>query len=296
MKRTMTILLLMMGLLCPAAAQEADSLLIMFWNVENFFDPVPDGASPSELEFSSTGARRWSRRRFYTKCNAVAKTMLAVADRCGRLPDAVGLVEVENGNVLKKLCGSTMLRRLDYSYVHYESPDHRGIDCGLLYRRSTLSPVDSKPCHLYDSSGAVMATRDILLVRFDSFSVLVNHHPSKVGSGGGRDIAMDRMNGICDSLETAGFRRVLCVGDFNDDVWHGTARTEGTIKYNGAWEKIDGHFARGFSRVREEIMDLPFLLTEDSAFGGMKPLRTYSGPRYLGGVSDHLPIVVTVYF
>ena len=34
----------------------------------------------------------------------------------------------------------------------------------------------------------------------------------------------------------------------------------------------------------------PFLLTEDPKYGGYQPFRTYQGPRYLGGYSDHLPV------
>lgn len=291
MKKLPILLLLLLVAALPAAAQR-DSVLIVFWNVENFFDYRPDSTGVSELEFSAGGLRHWTRSRFHTKCSAVAKTLLAIADRYGRLPDAVGFAEIENRFVLKQLISSTPLRKLDYGIVHFESPDHRGIDCALLYRKSTLHLQDAVPCHLTDSAGNVVRTRDILAARFDSLAILVNHHPSKVGSGD-RSAAMERMEGIRDSLRLEGCSRCLCIGDFNDDVW-GTG--EGTIKYNGAWEKIDGCFATGFSAVMEHVASFPFLLTGDAAFGGLKPLRTYSGPRYLGGVSDHLPIAVIVYF
>jgi len=42
------------------------------------------------------------------------------------------------------------------------------------------------------------------------------------------------------------------------------------------------------------IFDAPFLLVPDEKYGGMKPFRTYSGPKYLGGYSDHLPVKVLV--
>ena len=108
---------------------------------------------------------------------------------------------------------------------------------------------------------------------------------------------MLRLDSLRDSLTAMG-KRVLSLGDFNEDIWGagGLAHAVGTIKYNGAWEKIDGHIADGFRAAREYIFEFAPLLTRDRAWGGMKPLRTYSGPRYLGGVSDHLPIVVVVYF
>lgn len=263
----------------PVPEGRADSLLVVSWNVENFLDYRTD----------TTG--RYTRKRFYTKCNAIAKTILLIADKRGRLPDAVALMEVGDRYVLDRLIQDTPLRKLDYGIVHYESPDRRGIDCALLYRRSTLhlNRSDRKP--LLDSSGAIMRTRDILLAEFDSLAILVNHHPSKVGADSGRRraIAMKRMTDVMDSLTTPA---ILSVGDFNDDVWHDGA--PGTIKYNGAWEKIDGYFSRGAIEVKETVFNDPCLTEPDRSFGGTKPRRAFIGPRWNGGVSDHYPIVLEI--
>ncbi len=282
MRLTMKMLLLVLAAFhCFAATAQADSLLVVSWNVENFLDPRTD----------STG--RYTFGRFRNKCNAISKTLLLIAGRYGRLPDAVALMEVGDRYVLERLLRDTPLRKLDYAIVHYDSPDRRGIDCALLYRRSTLTLLRSAPIHLYDSSGALMRTRDILLAEFDGLDILVNHHPSKVGGASERRraVAMSRMLALMDSLDR---RPVLAVGDFNDDVWpYECPRTaaEGTIKYNGAWEKIDGYFARGLN-ISETVFSDPLLSEPDRSFGGTKPHRTFSGPRYLGGISDHYPIVL----
>jgi hypothetical protein len=260
----------------------ADSLLVVSWNVENFLDYRTD----------STG--RHTSGRFYAKCNAVAKTLLLIGERCGRLPDAVALMEVGDRFVLERLVYSTPLRKLDYSIVHYDSPDRRGIDCALLYRRSRLRLQNSARKPLLDSAGAVMPTRDILVAEFDSLAILVNHHPSKVGADSERRraIAMSRMLAVMDSLAASGTPNILSVGDFNDDVWHDGS--PGTIKYNGAWEKIDGHFARGALGVRESVFADPALSEPDRSYGGLKPRRAFVGPRWNAGVSDHYPIVLAV--
>lgn len=270
-------MIILLSLLSPAQ----DSLLLVSWNVENFLDYRTD----------TTGHHTAS--RFYAKCNAVAKTLLYISGREGRLPDAVALMEVGDRFVLDRLLGSTPLRKLDYAIVHYESPDRRGIDCALLYRRSSLRLLRSGPVHLRDSSGAVMATRDILVAGFDSLAVLVNHHPSKVGenSQARRGAALSLMWEVIDSLELAGCGRIISVGDFNEDLWHDGS--PGTIKYNGSWEKIDGHFSRGL-KTRETVLDAPFLSQPDRAFGGSKPWRSFQGPRYLGGVSDHYPVIIWI--
>ena len=275
-------ILLLLGAAFAVRAQTRDSLLVVFWNVENFFD-----------YHSENKPQYWTKGRFQAKCDAVAKTLLRIADRYGRLPDAVGFAEVENAFVLRQLVRETALRKLDYQILHYDSPDHRGIDCALLCRRSTLPLRDSAPKHVPDSVGGVMATRDILLAEFDSLAILVNHHPSQLGGKADRrELAQERLQALTDSLHAAGQPRTLAVGDFNEDLWGGP----GTLKYNGRWEKIDGGFAAGFSRVREEVFADPVLLEADKAFGGEKPRRTFVGPRYNGGVSDHLPVVFVVYF
>lgn len=286
----------------------------MFWNLENFFDYRNDSTSVSDAEFSSFGPKRWTRKRFNAKCNAVAKTILWAGGKMGGLPDVVGFAEVENGFVLRRLLQGTALRKTDYAIVHYDSPDPRGIDVALLYRKSRLKLLDARPCHLYEADSSVMATRDILVAHFvgpgGDLAVLVNHHPSKYGGAASeprRKRAVDRLASLADSLLSAGVVRVVATGDFNDtpDVaayselplknlalpFH--RRGEGTIKYDGRWELIDLFFVSdSLAQSRMSILRVPFLLKDDGS--GQKPLRTYSGPRYLGGVSDHCPVWLDV--
>ena len=289
----------------------------MFWNLENFFDWKNDSTSVSDAEFSSFGARRWSKKRFYAKCNAIAKGILWAGSEQGGLPDVIGFAEVENTFVLRRLVQSTALRKLDYRIVHYESPDPRGIDVALLYRQSRLVLRSSKPCHIYNEDSSVVATRDILLAQFtgpggEDFAVLVNHHPSKYGGAESeprRRQAVLRLKAISDSLINLGVNRIVAVGDFNDTPDNPMysllapslinlglplyTQGQGTIKYDGKWELIDLFFVSPETGARQmQIISIPFLLSLDTA--GKKPLRTYSGPRYLGGVSDHCPVWLSI--
>ena len=304
-----------------ALSPPSDSLRVMFWNLENFFDYKNDSLSTSDQEFSARGDRRWTRKRFQTKCNTIAKGILWAGSQEGGLPDAIGLAEVENAFALRRLLQNTALRKLDYQIVHYESPDPRGIDVALLYRRSRLKLLDARPCHLFGPDSAIMATRDILLARFlradgQEIALLVNHHPSKYGglleSEPRRRVAVERLRFLADSLKALGVQDLVAMGDFNDTpanpvyellepTLHNLAtplhqKGEGTIKYDGAWELIDLFFVS--ERLRDsamKILRIPFLMTKDGSHAGTKPLRTYSGPRYLGGVSDHCPIWLTIY-
>ena len=312
-------------------------LSVLFWNVENYFDWRNDSTTVSDAEFSAAGERHWTWKRFQAKANAFAKALLWVGSETGRLPDIVGLEEVENAFVLRQVLQKTLLRKLDYQYVHYDSPDRRGIDVALLYRSSVLELLEAKPCHLYSGSmvsqseGAVspsdtvLATRDILLCRFRTrdrveFAVLVNHHPSKYGgtaeSEPRRRIAVQRLRFLADSLAAEGIDRIIAGGDFNDTPDNPVfcllepsllplhrdsfRRGEGTIKYEGKWELIDHVYVSSALMKHPSrpptlrILRIPFLLTRDTAYTGDKPLRTYLGPRYTGGVSDHLPVLVVV--
>lgn len=308
----MKILLLSIALAC---VQPTDSLGIMFWNVENFFDWRDGATSPSDSEFSSGGARHWTSKRFHVKCNIIVKTIFWIADRYGGLPDVICFAEVENDFVLKRLISGTALKKTDYSIVHYDSPDPRGIDVALLFRKTRLDTVMTGAVGISD-----FATRDILLAQFktqagDSLAVTVNHHPSKYGGASSEDrrrAVVHVLHGLTDSLSRAGWAFQVAVGDFNDtpdsEIYDALdtsfvnisakAADDGSIRFAGKWELIDQCFVTPAlaTRSRTEVCRIPFLMTRDSAYGGEKPLRTYVGPRYTGGVSDHCPIFSMIVF
>lgn len=308
-------LLLCLSLLLMDPADDSTDLHIFFWNLENFFDWHDDGTGTSDSEFSSFGLRRWTRRRFTAKCHSIAKAIFSAASEKGSMPDVLAFAEVENRGVLNKLLELTPLRRHGYEIVHCDSPDPRGIDVALLYRKDRLKAVSFRPCGI-----SQFPTRDILLVQFtdargDSLAVLVNHHPSKYGgavSEGRRVAAVQRMDALADSIVREGWERIVSVGDFNDVPTSGlyaplerlwtclslplAEKGAGSIRFEGRWQLIDLCFVTHplAGSARQEVCALPCLTVRDSGHPGQKPFRTYSGPRYIGGVSDHYPIMVTV--
>ncbi|MCF0175848.1 MAG: hypothetical protein HUJ94_03345 [Bacteroidales bacterium] len=315
----MKTLMIIFLLLAPGVSGKEDipDLLFMFWNLENFFDSFDDGDGESDKEFSPDGDRRWSYSRFIKKLNLTCKTVLWVAGCEGRMPDAIGFAELENALVLRRLLQSDMLRDMDWKHVHYDSPDPRGIDVGLIYRSSTLELLESRPVHIYEDDGEIMKTRDILLALFrvrgkgDTIALTVNHHPSKYGGKSSmvrREKAMLALSSLCDSISCP----MIAMGDFNDTpdatqfslieerLENKAERLflegEGTIRYQGRWELIDMFLESRDTGWDSEmkICRVPYLMAADRPHGGMKPLRTYSGPRYSFGVSDHLPVVLKV--
>lgn len=293
---------------------QAQDNLVLFWNLENFFDWTDGGNGDSDAEFTPGGQRHWTARKFYSKCNAVAKSVLWISDEYGKLPDVIGLAEIENRGVLSKLINSTSLRKTGYKIVHYDSSDHRGIDVALLWNSGTMDLISSKSCHIDG-----LETRDILLVNlFDrraqkERAFIVVHLPSKFGGGKTawkREKAAARLKTVADSVNAAGCSDITVMGDFNDtpDAEAFTQLKEvlvnvseplsaqglGTIRFEGKWDLIDMFWVTPemARNVSMEIVRVPFLTVRDNVHSGIKPLRTYSGPRYIGGVSDHCPILL----
>lgn len=306
------------------------SAVIVFWNVENLFEANGGKAS---LEAQKIG-----------------RTLLYIGENSGGPPDIVGLAEIDGEAVVRKIARCDALKDLGYGYIHYDSPDPRGIDVACLYRRSRFRPVESKAIRV-----PWFSTRDLLKVRFvrvdgaeagagncahdgnrdsdgDTLTVFVCHFPSKLGgqkvSGPKRDSVVALLKRSLDSTAV----RTVIMGDMNsgpDDSCFGplelagmvnmglgiikgaaestlkghakgTAkattddRAEGTYKYKGQWELID-NFLLSPDLAESSVMKvgmIPFLLEPDREYGGMKPFRTYVGPRYNGGISDHLPIIL----
>ena len=234
-----------------------------------------------------------------TKARAISKLVLSLADSTGTPPDYVALAEVDNDYVLRQLVYQTALSAYGYRYVHFDSRDHRGIDCALLYRgerpRSRAVPL------VMDAD--TLATRDILLCEFDSLTLMICHLPSK--RGGSQEAARRRVCALrtIDSLARICQGPLVVMGDFNDtrsalsdSLMASLCELQprgfaGTIKFEGQWEQIDRCLVRGV-QGELEVCNLELLTTEDKSYGGVKPLRTFSGPRYLGGVSDHYPIML----
>ena len=337
--------------------------VVMFWNVECLFDPFDDPLKNDD-EFTAGALRHWTWSRFEKKRDGIVQTIMAVADQTGELPALVGLAEVENRMVVSQLVRKTLLEELGYGYIHRESPDERGIDVALLYRKDCFRPLAVDSLRI---PGIV--TRDILYVKMrrlsqigthagdlshrtpvpaqvvndtigaapsvspvngssvipgsdrESVHVFVVHFPSKRGgaraSDGRRQAALGVLERAVDSLlRIDPASRILVMGDFNEAAitvsglaappfaalpaaqptvvaasTPAQSAAPGTIKYHGRWEQIDHFFVSPSMDGQMQIFAPPFLLEDDPAYLGSKPRRTYVGPRYHGGLSDHLPII-----
>ena len=290
-----------------------------WWNVENLFD-TRDDPHTNDDEFTPQGDMHWTRRKLQAKLQGIAKT-LAMAD----LPDVVGLAEVENSYVLRELCQGTPLARAGYRYVHRNSPDRRGIDCALLYRTDRFRVLKDSVVRVSDSAEGFF-TRDILVVegvtaQGDTVSLVLNHWPSKrggdeaeahrmaiadtlrrlmnelhAGQPQGAVIAMGDMNSTADEAPMAvgmGFGDDSINADGIRNLTWRLPREWGSHKFQGQWDYIDQVLllaGEGWMVGDLKLLRYDHLLTDEKNRAGMRPRRTNQGPRYEGGLSDHLPL------
>ena len=202
---------------------------IAFYNVENLFDTINDINKNDEA--SPIMEIKFNRSEIYKK---KVKNMASViadigSDLVNKSPSIVGLSEVENRNVIEDLLNNKHLLNKNYDIVHYDSPDERGIDVGLIYNKDVFK-VNSTKSHeliIYDNNSSKRNyTRDQLVVSGlldnELIHIIVNHWPSRSGgeerSRAGRMAAAELNKKIIDSLQNKYKNaKIITMGDFNDD-------------------------------------------------------------------------------
>jgi endonuclease/exonuclease/phosphatase family metal-dependent hydrolase len=201
---------------------------IAFYNVENLFDTVRDTLIFDE-DRTPAGKDHWTLERYQKKLDHIAKVLSEIgADITKTSPDIIGLCEVENRKVLEDLVHHPYLQNKDYGIVHFDSPDMRGIDVALLYKRAVFLPGTFKSHRLLlvNLEDERNFTRDQLVVGglLDDEQVyfIVNHWPSRSGgetkSQPNRIAAAQLNKTIIDSILTLESEaKIISMGDFNDD-------------------------------------------------------------------------------
>ncbi|MFT6746793.1 MAG: putative extracellular nuclease [Glaciecola sp.] len=293
---------------------------ILFYNVENLFDAEVD-TNRSYNEFSPEGKKKWNKYKFNKKINEVAKCITAASNNGAEF---IGLCEIENELVLQKLISHPLLFPHHYEIMHFESRDVRGIDVAFLYKGESLDLISFKKIVIPKKR---RPTRDILVIvgihkeSKDTLAFFVNHWPSRYGgkmkSEKSRVLAAVTLQNQMDSLHNKyPSCKIIAMGDFNDtakdssmskvldtknyvNLFRDSTQAYGSLKYKRNWQVFDQFIVsknmtnKGNVQVSEvRIYSPEWLLEKDKKYGGKKPNRTYLGPRYHGGISDHLPVVL----
>lgn len=202
--------------------------LIGFYNLENFYDTVNNPIIDDE-EFLPNSERHYNTRIFLDKVDRLGTVLSQIGTDIN--PDGfalLGVAEIENDTVLNILIKNKNLKNKNLKIVHYDSPDKRGIDVGLIYNPKYFTPIYSVPLFVNLPSGSKESflTRDVLYVKGildgDTIHVMVNHWPSRSGgeerSIPARAAAASVGKKIIDSLMTINKNsKIIIMGDLNDD-------------------------------------------------------------------------------
>ena len=300
----------------------AQPLRIVSYNVENLFHPEHDTILKDErirglegeriidkddYEWTPEGERRWSYTRYYRKEENIARVLTSMGEWSG--VDIVGLQEIENAAVVKRLCYT--MRRNEYDFVHYESPDPRGIDVALIYKKSRVDTIRTKRLTLTLSKGEeTLFTRDILYVcaqvdKRDTLHLFVCHLPSQRGgkaeSEWKRKAAKEVLQTAIDSVFALhSDAKIIVMVDMNSEpknylkglINRMKEERYGTHKYQGRWTCLDQFYtSTNLQKISAvTIYDAEWIQEPDEKYMGLKPKRTYNGFQYQNGYSDHLPI------
>lgn len=306
---------------------------IMFYNLENLFDTIDDPNTDDRI-FLPDADRKWNTEKYQTKLKQMARV---IAEGSGSLPMIVGLCEVENASVLDDLIKEPALKNAHYAYVHFDSPDERGIDVAMLYNTELFTVTSKQAIAVHLMQGdSVDHTRDILSVTGtihgsdDVIQLFVNHWPSRSegeeASAWKRGEAAKTLKHAVDSVQTAIKNpHIIIMGDFNDTPFDKSIQEivgaipegdnypknalinllandqqsgKGSYNYKGNWQALDqmivsanlldGKKLEIQTDATKWIQQDWMMFTHPSY--GPSPNRTYSGTKWYGGFSDHLPV------
>jgi predicted extracellular nuclease len=198
---------------------------VAFYNLENLFDTINDVNKNDEA--SPIMEMKFNRSNVYKKkVSNMAKVISQIGyDYTKRAPSIVGICEVENLDVVQDLISQTELRNENYGIVHYDSPDNRGIDVGLIYKKNIFEVKNSSSHEVIitdNNSNNRRPTRDQLvvsgLIDGELIHLIVNHWPSRGADETKRIAAAKVNNKIIDSLRGIYKNpKIITMGDFNDD-------------------------------------------------------------------------------
>ena len=321
-------------LVWPVMAEEPPAFTFVTYNVENLFDCMHDTLKNDyEFLPDGNRKWTWGRYKKKVNdigrvLHEIGEPNVTGVDYKGfHIPDVVVLCEVENDSVILSLTRRSMLRSVGYRFIITQSQDQRGVDVSILYNPLTFRPDTSFSIRVNPIKDFA-PTRDILYIKGttragEKLHVFALHAPSR-SSGEAhtepyRMAVSDVLTHHVDSiLASEPLANIIVAGDFNDYSYNKSlkhlgerlrhvskdakgydeknTRVSGTYYFQGEWGSLDHILVSPAIADKVSqcyVFDRKWLLERD-AQGNLKPMRTYRGPIYHGGVSDHLPLVMKI--
>ncbi len=322
--RSLSVALLIVLAVACRTGQQAGKLTVVSYNVENLFD-TEDDPHRNDNEFLPESDKQWTMERYDKKLTDISRVLTGISPE--DLPAIIGLVEVENRRVLEDLVKTDAMAKGNYAIVHEDSPDLRGIDVALLYRPDQFTMLDYEVLtvdpgfttrdilHVHGKFGK------------EVFHFFVNHWPSRIGgldkTEQGRMVAAVILKAKIDEVVAQDPKaNIVVMGDMNDEPQNRSLSEalqaglpgshsklvnlmaplalegKGTYNYRGNWNMLDNLVVsstllddHGYQVVSStgHIYRADWMEYTNNK-GEVSPNRTYGGPNYYGGVSDHFPV------
>lgn len=318
MKKTLIFLLLPFFVLSQSDDKE---LFSVFYNVENLFDTI-DNPNTRDNEFLPKSEKKWDTYRYNYKLNQLDKVFSEIIkkENENRLPDIIGLCEVENKLVIDDLLKTETFKNHTYKIIHKQSPDGRGIDCALLVDEK-FEVLNSDFIKI-NNPKENRATRDIVFgkLKFKNqiINVFVNHWPSRWG---GQEASNYKRVFVAEVLRkyidnnTLESDFNLIMGDFNDyptneslaevlvkdDLVNLMSKSNvsgrGSYNYRGNWDWLDQIIVSqdDFKLISFGAFEEDFMMYTNKK-GEVYPNRSFGGNNWYAGFSDHLPVFLRFTF
>ncbi len=214
---------------CSALYTSAQKSVLVFYNVENLFDPEDDPKTFDEA-YTPKGYHHWDAGVLHQKLDQLAAVLSKIHFKdTHAFPALIGLAEVENYTVVQRLAQHPKLQGGHYEVIHFDSRDGRGIDVALLYNRQHFNPLETQHYPLalrHPETNTKYYSRDVLVVQGILFGeevfITVNHWPSRRGgeqkSKPLRLAAAQQQLQILDSIyRIQPQAKIVVMGDFNDN-------------------------------------------------------------------------------
>ncbi|WHF52977.1 endonuclease [Chryseobacterium gotjawalense] len=306
--------------------------LIAFYNVENLF--CPDIPRVHKLDPTASGLQNWDERKYRNKLSKIAQVFQLISESENSLPMLIGISEVQGKKPLEELVKldpfnssygivhyeSMDERGVDVALLY----DKSKIEIISSEPISYLFAVENKKSQYYDT------TRDVLFCKVKYLQVIMNifvlHLPSKREKDINkpkREYILKDLNEKISKLISGTQEAVIICGDFNENPDEEMIknfiydRNFNKILVNPSAELFQNekfstfHYKNGLLFDQMILSDdffnsnYPLLFKDAKVFNHDKlsnwgnkfvgrPFRTFAGSRYLGGYSDHFPVLTVL--
>lgn len=308
-----------------------DQHLIVFYNVENLFPP--DSFSIRKNKRKVSGLRNWNKERYENKIHKLGRVFELFEQEYSLLPDLIGLSEIQGSGPLEDLLKLPVFKS-EFSFIHFESMDERGVDVALLYNHTKVKIEKAEPLvyffeipdldpENYDTTRDVLHTT--VRIGCKALELYVVHLPSKRSD----DVNLPKRRYILSEINKRVQEHqkekesVVVLGDFNEDPEHPQMLEflegpDGPLLFNPFRKLYNdkkystfhhnrgllfdqiilsqdfmGENQEGFTFKNASVFNHPQIANFDRK-NSHRPFRTYAGTRYLGGYSDHFPVLLSL--